>query len=101
MNIPISMIHPPRWLPGAGKRIGVNAGLLENRPPPQERTSDPTTVDDNPNRSNGSPFRPIQYARRWSDFRINVPPMANMPVSPMPQENPANNTGAYCRHMAP
>ena len=27
--------------------------------------------------------------------------MANMPESPMPQEKPANSTGAYCRHLGP
>ena len=27
--------------------------------------------------------------------------MANMPASPMPQENPASRTGAYWRHFVP
>ena len=42
-----------------------------------------------------------QYASLPRDLRIRVIPMANMPVRPMPQENPASSTGAYCRHMAP
>jgi hypothetical protein len=36
-----------------------------------------------------------QYAKRPNDFRINANPMANIPVKPMPQEKPANRTGAY------
>lgn len=42
-----------------------------------------------------------QYAIRPRLFRMSVSPMANMPMSPMPQENPASSTGAYCRQLAP
>lgn len=42
-----------------------------------------------------------QYGSLFKDLRIRVQPMANMPANPMPQENPASRTGAYCRHLAP
>ncbi len=48
-----------------------------------------------------SSFFNDQYANRPRDLSIRVTPMANIPVSPMPQEKPARSTGAYCRHMAP
>jgi len=35
-----------------------------------------------------------QYANRPRDFMISVQPMANIPVSPIPQEKPASRTGA-------
>ena len=43
----------------------------------------------------------VQYARLLSERRMRVKPMASMPISPIPQENPASRTGAYWRQASP